>query len=79
MWNPPIEATGDVARSTYESRLRSRNERDVLAAAEAKAIPVEAAEAHRGAMDAGDRQQIREATLDILELMIHRGNSVRLP
>ncbi|TVQ29511.1 MAG: hypothetical protein EA356_16610, partial [Geminicoccaceae bacterium] len=75
--NPTIDGTGPAALSICESLLLSLTEAEVIDAAEAKAVLVDAAEAHRGAISTGDQKQIHAAALDILELMIHRGNSVR--
>ncbi len=79
MANPPIDGTGHAALSICESLLLSLTESEVLDAAEAKAVLVDAAEGHRGAISAGDQNQIHVAALDILEMMIRRGNSMRLP
>jgi hypothetical protein len=77
--NPPIDGTGHAALSICESLLLSLTEAEVIDAAEAQAVLLDAAEAHRGAISAGEHTQIHEAALDILQLMIRRGNSVRLP
>jgi hypothetical protein len=70
------DATGHAALAICESLLLSLTETNVLGAAEARAVLLDAASAHRNAVPAADNPDVHGAAADIIELILRRGNSV---
>ena len=71
-------AAGIAALSVCESLLLSLTDTGVIDAAEAKAILVDAAAAHRGAVPLADGDaSVHEEAAALLEAIIENGNSVR--
>ena len=72
------EAAGVAALSVCESLLLSLTDNGIIDAAEAKAIFVDAAAAHRGAVPLADGDaSVHEEVAALLEAIIQNGNSVR--
>ena len=71
-------AAGVAALSVCESLLLSLTDTGIIDAAEAKAILVDAAAAHRGAVPLADGDAgVHEEAAALLEAIIQNGNSVR--
>jgi hypothetical protein len=71
-------AAGIAALSVCESLLLSLTDTGVIDAAEAKAILLDAAAAHRGAVPLADGDAgVHEEAAALLEAIIENGNSVR--
>ena len=71
-------AAGVAALSVCESLLLSLTDTGIIDAAEAKAILVDAAAAHRGAVPLADGDAgVHEEAAALLEAIIENGNSVR--
>ena len=71
-------AAGIAALSVCESLLLSLTDTGIIDAAEAKAILVDAAAAHRGAVPLADGDAgVHEEAAALLEAIIQNGNSVR--
>ena len=71
-------AAGVAALSVCESLLLSLTDTGIIDAAEAKAILVDAAAAHRGAVPLADGDaDVHEEAATLLEAIIENGNSVR--
>ena len=72
------EAAGVAALSICESLLLSLTDNGIIDGAEAKAILVDAAAAHRGAVPLADGDAgVHEEAAALLEAIIENGNSVR--
>ena len=71
-------AAGVAALSVCESLLLSLTDTGIIDAAEAKAILVDAAAAHRGAVPLADGDAgVHEEAAALLEAIIENGNAVR--
>lgn len=71
------EAAGLAALSVCESLLLSLTDNGIIDAAEAKAILLDAAAAHRGAVRVDSGARMHEKAAALLEAIIENGNSVR--
>jgi hypothetical protein len=72
------EAAGVAALSVCESLLLSLTDNGIIDAAEAKAILLDAAAAHRGAVPLADGDAgVHEEAAVLLEAIVRNGNSVR--
>ena len=72
------EAAGVAALSVCESLLLSLTDNGIIDAAEAKAIVLDAAAAHRGAVPLADGDaSVHEEVAALLEAIIQNGNAVR--
>ena len=72
------EAAGVAALSVCESLLLSLTDNGIIDAAEARAILLDAAAAHRGAVPLADGDaSVHEEVAALLEAIIQNGNAVR--
>ena len=72
------KAAGVAALSVCESLLLSLTDNGIIDGAEAKAVLVDAAAAHRGAVPLADGDAgLHEEAAALLEAIIQNGNSVR--
>jgi hypothetical protein len=71
-------AAGVAALSVCESLLLSLTDNEIIDAAEAKAILLDAAAAHRGAVPLADGDAgVHEEAAVLLEAIVRNGNAVR--